>query len=40
VTTDDLGELTWTLTLAPGDSAAVRYRFTVEHPAAVTVAGL
>jgi uncharacterized protein (TIGR02231 family) len=37
---DDLGELTWTLTLAPGESAAVRHRFTVEHPAQVTVSGL
>jgi uncharacterized protein (TIGR02231 family) len=40
VTTDDLGELTWTLTLTPGASAAVRHRFTVEHPAAVSVSGL
>jgi len=38
--TDDLGELTWTLTLPPGESAAVRHRFTVEHPAQVTVVGL
>jgi uncharacterized protein (TIGR02231 family) len=38
--TDDLGELSWTLTLAAGESAAVRHRFTVEHPAQVTVAGL
>jgi uncharacterized protein (TIGR02231 family) len=37
---DDLGELTWNLTLAAGQSAAVRYRFTVEHPADATVAGL
>jgi uncharacterized protein (TIGR02231 family) len=37
---DDLGELTWTLTLAPAESAAVRHRFTVEHPAQVTVTGL
>jgi uncharacterized protein (TIGR02231 family) len=38
--TDDLGELTWTLTLPPGESSAIRHRFTVEHPAQVTVAGL
>jgi uncharacterized protein (TIGR02231 family) len=38
--TDDLGELSWTLTLAAGGSAAVRHRFTVEHPAQVTVTGL
>jgi uncharacterized protein (TIGR02231 family) len=36
----DLGELTWDLTLKAGQSAAIRYRFTVEHPAQVTVAGL
>jgi uncharacterized protein (TIGR02231 family) len=38
--TDELGELSWTVTLAAGESAAVRHRFTVEHPAQVTVAGL
>jgi uncharacterized protein (TIGR02231 family) len=38
--TDDLGELTWTLTLPAGESSAVRHRFTVEHPAQVTVVGL
>jgi uncharacterized protein (TIGR02231 family) len=38
--TDDLGELTWTLILPPGESAGVRHRFTVEHPAQVTVVGL
>jgi uncharacterized protein (TIGR02231 family) len=38
--TDDLGELTWTLTLPPGESSSVAHRFTVEHPAQVTVAGL
>jgi uncharacterized protein (TIGR02231 family) len=38
--TDDLGELTWTLILPAGESAAIRHRFTVEHPAQVTVAGL
>jgi uncharacterized protein (TIGR02231 family) len=37
---DDLGEVSWTLTLAAGQSAAVRHRFTVEHPAQVTVTGL
>jgi uncharacterized protein (TIGR02231 family) len=37
---DDLGELTWTLTLPAGESSAIRHRFTVEHPAQVTVAGL
>ena len=38
--TDDLGELTWTLILPAGESSAVRHRFTVEHPAQVTVSGL
>ena len=38
--TDDLGELTWKLALAPRESAAIRHRFTVEHPAQVTVTGL
>jgi uncharacterized protein (TIGR02231 family) len=38
--TDDLGEITWTLVLPPGESSAVRHRFTVEHPAQVTVTGL
>jgi uncharacterized protein (TIGR02231 family) len=37
---DDLGELTWDLSLDAGQTATVRYRFTVEHPAQVTVAGL
>jgi uncharacterized protein (TIGR02231 family) len=36
----DLGELTWNLSLAAGQRAAIRYRFTVEHPAQVTVTGL
>jgi uncharacterized protein (TIGR02231 family) len=36
----DLGELTWDLSLAGGQTATIRYRFTVEHPAQVTVAGL
>jgi uncharacterized protein (TIGR02231 family) len=40
VSTDDLGELTWTLTLSPGESSAIRHRFTVEHPAPVAVTGL
>jgi len=40
VSTDDLGELTWTLILPAGESSAVRHRFTVEHPAQVTVSGL
>jgi len=38
--TDDLGELTWKLTLAPRESAAIKHRFTVEHPAQATVTGL
>jgi uncharacterized protein (TIGR02231 family) len=38
--TDDLGELTWTLTLPPGESAAISHRFTVEHSAQVLVSGL
>ncbi|HEY1823112.1 MAG TPA: mucoidy inhibitor MuiA family protein [Trebonia sp.] len=37
---DDLGELIWTLTLPPGESSAIRHRFTVEHPAQAEVAGL
>jgi uncharacterized protein (TIGR02231 family) len=37
---DDLGELTWELALDGGKSATIRHRFTVEHPANVTVAGL
>jgi uncharacterized protein (TIGR02231 family) len=37
---DDLGELTWNLTLDRGQTATVRYRFTVEHPAQLTVVGL
>jgi uncharacterized protein (TIGR02231 family) len=36
----DLGELTWDLSLDAGQSATIRYRFTVEHPAQVTVVGL
>ena len=38
--TDDLGELTWNLVLPAGESSAIRHRFTVEHPAQVTVSGL
>jgi uncharacterized protein (TIGR02231 family) len=38
--TDDLGELTWDLALDGGKPATIRHRFTVEHPASVTVAGL
>lgn len=38
--TDDLGELTWNLRLEPGQAAVIRHRFTVEHPAHVTVSGL
>ncbi|MGN6681042.1 MAG: DUF4139 domain-containing protein, partial [Streptosporangiaceae bacterium] len=37
---DDLGELTWELTIAASQKATIRYRFTVEHPAQVTVDGL
>jgi hypothetical protein len=36
----DLGELSWELPLDAGKAAAIRYRFTVEHPAQVTVTGL
>jgi uncharacterized protein (TIGR02231 family) len=36
----DLGELTWDLSLEAGQAATIRYRFTVEHPAQVTVTGL
>jgi len=37
---DELGELTWELTLDPGQEATVVFAFTVEHPAGVTVFGL
>ncbi len=37
---DDLGELTWDLSLGAGQTATAGYRFTVEHPAQVTVTGL
>ena len=36
----DLGELVWELPLDGGQEATIRYRFTVEHPAQLTVAGL
>src|SRR5258707_6491200 len=36
----DLGELTWELSLDGGQEATVRYRFSVEHPAQVTVTGI
>ena len=39
-TQTDLGELTWELSLDGGQEATVRYRFTVEHPAQVTVTGI
>ncbi len=38
--TDDLGELAWNLVLTPRESATIRHRFTVEHPAQVAVTGL
>ena len=38
--TDDLGELTWNLVLTARESATIRHRFTVEHPAQVAVTGL
>jgi uncharacterized protein (TIGR02231 family) len=37
---NDLGELVWELSLDGGQEATIRYRFTVEHPAQVTVSGL
>ena len=39
-TQTDLGELTWELSLDGGQEATVSYRFTVEHPAQVTVTGI
>jgi uncharacterized protein (TIGR02231 family) len=36
----DLGELTWDLSLEAGQTATIRHRFTVEHPAQVTIVGL
>jgi uncharacterized protein (TIGR02231 family) len=38
--TDDLGELTWNLALSPRQSAVIKHRFTVEHPAQAAVTGL
>ena len=40
VAADELGELTWSVSLGAGESVAIRHRFTVEHPAGVTVTGL
>jgi uncharacterized protein (TIGR02231 family) len=37
---DDLGEISWDLTLDGGKSAVIKHRFTVEHPANVQVSGL
>jgi uncharacterized protein (TIGR02231 family) len=37
---DDLGEITWDLTLERGKPATIKHRFTVEHPANVQVSGL
>jgi uncharacterized protein (TIGR02231 family) len=37
---NDLGELTWVLSLDSGQAATIRYRFIVEHPGQVTIAGL
>jgi uncharacterized protein (TIGR02231 family) len=37
---NDLGELTWVLSLDSGQTGTIRHRFTVEHPAQVTIAGL
>jgi uncharacterized protein (TIGR02231 family) len=37
---NDLGELTWELVLDGGQAATIRHRFTVEHPAQMTIAGL
>jgi uncharacterized protein (TIGR02231 family) len=36
----DLGELTWDLRLDSGQSATIKHRFTIEHPAQVTLAGI
>ena len=36
----DLGELTWKLMLDSGKTGAIKYRFTVEHPAAATLTGI
>jgi uncharacterized protein (TIGR02231 family) len=37
---NDLGELTWQLSLEGGQKATIGYRFTVDHPAQVTVIGI
>ena len=37
---NDLGELAWDLSLEGGQAATITHRFTVEHPAQVTIAGL
>ena len=37
---NDLGELTWDLPLEGGQAATIRHRFTIEHPAQVTIIGL
>jgi uncharacterized protein (TIGR02231 family) len=37
---NDLGELTWDLSLDGGQAATIRHRFTVEHPAQLTITGL
>ena len=37
---NDLGELTWELSLEDGQAATIRHRFTIEHPAQMTIAGL
>jgi uncharacterized protein (TIGR02231 family) len=36
----DLGELTWELSLDSGGAATIRHRFTVEHPAHLTITAL
>jgi len=36
----DLGELTWELRLDSGQAASIKHRFTIEHPAQVTLSGL
>jgi uncharacterized protein (TIGR02231 family) len=36
----DLGELTWHSQLDSGQAATIRYRFTIEHPAQVTLTGI
>ena len=37
---NDLGELIWELSLEGGQAATIRHRFTIEHPAQMTIAGL